>query len=201
MNRQSLVVLLFVAFSGCQTFMSSDMSLSSDRRFGEVVRAPFDKMIRNARHTEQILGRVYFDTDEASLSEEAKRELDLIAAGVSHRQGLVIVEGHADHVQAEADNTRLAYRRALAVAKYLKSAGVWDERLAVQGFGEDRPMASNWSDIGRAQNRRAVIRLLTYGEGMSGKEALQIHNKLTVGGGTGTAAPPAGPAVLIGQTE
>lgn len=67
------------------------------------------------------------------------------------------VEGHADEVGSDAYNLQLSERRAQAVARVLQAAGLRPERLQVQGFGKRRPIASNQTDQGRAQNRRVVL--------------------------------------------
>ncbi|MBH9575380.1 OmpA family protein [Inhella proteolytica] len=67
------------------------------------------------------------------------------------------IEGHADEIGSEAFNQQLSERRAHAVARVLLAAGLPPERLQVQGFGKRRPIASNQTDAGRAQNRRVVL--------------------------------------------
>jgi len=67
------------------------------------------------------------------------------------------IEGHADEVGTDGFNQQLSERRAQAVARVLLAAGLAPERLQVQGFGKRRPIASNQSDAGRAQNRRVVL--------------------------------------------
>lgn len=67
------------------------------------------------------------------------------------------VEGHADEVGSDTYNLQLSERRAQAVARVLLAAGLPAERLQVQGFGKRRPIASNQTDSGRAQNRRVVL--------------------------------------------
>lgn len=187
--RYVLTVAIILFLPGCQGLMKTGTGPDRETPFGESVRAPFDEMIANAQPAEQILGSVYFDFDDASLSEEAKYELDLVATMVSHRPGLVIVEGHADHVNTERYNTVLGYKRALAVADYLKSAGVWDERLVIQSFGEGRPVASNWIEHGRTQNRRVVIKLLSPRQAMSAQEAKRAYSNMLRPAFTGEAAP------------
>ncbi|HXK92816.1 MAG TPA: OmpA family protein, partial [bacterium] len=112
-----------------------------------------------------------------SLTPEAKAALDWIAQDIAQREGLVIVEGHADHFNTDEYNLRLGYRRALNVADYLKSAGVWDERLVIRSFGEARPVATNWIDSERAKNRQVVIKMFAQGDGMSSKEAMRAYQK------------------------
>ena len=56
-------------------------------------------------------------------------------------------------------NLDLSQRRAFSVATYLEGQGVDGRRFAVTGFGADRPIASNATPEGRAQNRRVEIQL------------------------------------------
>lgn len=76
-----------------------------------------------------------------------------------YNQTLVDVYGHTDSTGSDQHNFDLSQRRALAVANYLSGQGVDQRRFAVTGFGESRPIASNGTEQGRAQNRRVEIQL------------------------------------------
>ena len=71
----------------------------------------------------------------------------------------VDVYGFTDDTGSEQHNFDLSQRRALSVANYLSGQGVNSRRFAVTGFGETRPVASNATEAGRAQNRRVEIQL------------------------------------------
>ncbi len=75
-------------------------------------------------------------------------------------QTYVDVLGHTDASGSEASNQALSVSRAQAVANYLKSRGVVAARVAVKGYGESAPIASNDTEEGRAQNRRIEIRVV-----------------------------------------
>lgn len=75
------------------------------------------------------------------------------------KQTTVDVYGHTDSTGSDQHNFDLSQRRALAVANYLSAQGVDSRRFAVTGFGESRPVASNGTAEGRAQNRRVEIQL------------------------------------------
>jgi OOP family OmpA-OmpF porin len=60
----------------------------------------------------------------------------------------------------EAYNQALSLRRAGAVRDYLVGGGIDAGRLSVEGFGESRPVATNDTDSGRAQNRRVELRIV-----------------------------------------
>ncbi|HRD78835.1 MAG TPA: OmpA family protein, partial [Hyphomicrobiaceae bacterium] len=69
------------------------------------------------------------------------------------------VYGHTDSTGSDEHNFDLSQRRALSVANYLAGQGVDSRRFAVTGFGKTRPIASNNTQAGRAQNRRVEIQL------------------------------------------
>ena len=72
---------------------------------------------------------------------------------------LVIVEGHTDGVGSEGYNMKLSRRRAEAVRGYLVDHGIAPSRIRAEGFGKSRPVASNDTAEGRAQNRRVELHI------------------------------------------
>jgi len=67
------------------------------------------------------------------------------------------VEGHTDNVgDAKANNT-LSEARAKAVVAALISKGVAASRLSATAFGQDRLVADNSTDDGKAKNRRVEL--------------------------------------------
>jgi len=68
------------------------------------------------------------------------------------------IEGHTDAIGDAAYNRDLSQRRADAVKAYLVARlPAVAARLKTQGFGPDRPIASNRSDEGREKNRRVEL--------------------------------------------
>ncbi len=176
MNYCVVFLSIIVLFSSCATTPPADQAARA-----AVVEKPFDDMIANAHPPEVELGIIEFAYDKAYLTDTAKSILDQIAREVSDRSGLVIIEGHADHNNTDEYNIKLGYKRALTAADYLRSAGVWDERLVIRSFGEARPAASNWSDEGRAVNRRVVVKMFDQGEGMDGKKGSAAYSRMISG--------------------
>ncbi|MCL2888598.1 MAG: OmpA family protein [Elusimicrobia bacterium] len=66
------------------------------------------------------------------------------------------IQGHTDNIGTKAYNQKLSVRRANAVYKVFKEQGVTDN-VTVQGFGLTKPVATNKTKEGRAQNRRVEI--------------------------------------------
>lgn len=178
MKRTILIIMVAWFCGGCETTETQTAAnVTETPAFGAQVQAPFDTMAQNAAQPETVLGSVKFLYDKDFLTPDAKTALDWIAQDVAQRDGLVVVEGHADHFNTDPYNLRLGYRRALNVADYLKSAGVWDERLVIRSFGEARPAATNWIDSERAKNRQVVIKMFDQGDGMTAKEGVRAYQK------------------------
>jgi outer membrane protein OmpA-like peptidoglycan-associated protein len=73
---------------------------------------------------------------------------------------LIEVAGHTDSSGSAQYNQSLSERRAQAVAGYLASQGVKQQRLMTVGAGETHPVASNDTEQGRAANRRVEITIV-----------------------------------------
>ena len=101
---------------------------------------------------------VLFATDSAAVRPDLAGDIRSIAANlVSYPNSRIQVLGHTDNTGTAAYNFDLSQRRAVAVTDILIGAGVPSARLSSVGIGEDRPIASNTTVSGRAQNRRVEI--------------------------------------------
>ncbi len=70
------------------------------------------------------------------------------------------IEGHTDSVGSDSSNLRLSQRRAEAVMAELLRRKVDPGRMQAVGFGETKPIASNGSKAGRAENRRTEFNIV-----------------------------------------
>ena len=103
---------------------------------------------------------ITFGVDQDSVKSGFYPTLDSVALVLQrYRQTLVDVYGHTDSTGNAEYNVDLSQRRALSVANYLSSQGVDSRRFAVTGYGKTRPIASNASVAGRAENRRVEIQI------------------------------------------
>ena len=107
-----------------------------------------------------ILRGVNFDFDKSNIRSDAKPILDEAVSTLNEEHSVsVSVEGHTDSRGTDAYNQKLSERRAKAVADYLSGHGVDGSRLSTVGYGESRPVATNDTDAGRAENRRVELRV------------------------------------------
>ena len=104
------------------------------------------------------LNNIHFHTASAELYEASKAGLDRLAeALLRHPRLRLEVGGHTDAVGKDEDNLLLSERRAKAVYDYLILRGVPADRLTYRGYGETRPIDTNDTPEGRAQNRRTTL--------------------------------------------
>ncbi|MDP3516324.1 MAG: OmpA family protein [Pseudohongiella sp.] len=101
---------------------------------------------------------VQFDFDQSVVKPEFFEDIRRVADFLTANDNVVaVVEGHTDSAGTDAYNQSLSERRAAAVRQVLiERFGVSAARVSSVGYGESRPVTSNESAEGRAQNRRVV---------------------------------------------
>jgi outer membrane protein OmpA-like peptidoglycan-associated protein len=63
-------------------------------------------------------------------------------------------------VGADAANLTLSDQRAQAVRDFVIAQGIDASRITAKGYGETKPVATNDTEEGRAQNRRTEVKVL-----------------------------------------
>ena len=107
------------------------------------------------------LNNIFFDFDKAVLKKESFPELDRMLDLMNENPDMTFeIAGHTDWIGSDEYNFGLSQRRANAVYKYFEENGISKERLSAVGYGESRPIATNATDEGRAQNRRVELVIL-----------------------------------------
>ncbi len=101
-----------------------------------------------------------FGVNKYKIGSRAKKMLEQIAVYAKYDKSVQVeIEGYTDNEGTRRYNRQLADRRTRAVEAYLVSFGVDQEQIKRIAFGEKKPMASNYFDKGRSQNRRVVVSL------------------------------------------
>jgi OmpA-OmpF porin, OOP family len=103
-----------------------------------------------------IAETVLFRTGSASVDPKSFGLLKAIADGVSQVPATkrIVVAGHTDDRGKKEANVVLSKKRAEAVIAHLVRAGVARDRLSAEGYGPNKPIASNATEEGRMKNRR-----------------------------------------------
>lgn len=102
-----------------------------------------------------------FDVDSAQIKPSFNSTMDKIS-GIVNQYGKTTIDvvGHTDNTGSQQHNQELSERRAQSVAQYFLRKNVHQERLRIEGAGENQPRADNKSANGRAQNRRVEINII-----------------------------------------
>ena len=114
---------------------------------------------------ESTIDGVKFKPGSSDLDTNTKVILDVaVAALLKFPDIRVEIQAHTDSQGSLAYNRNLSDIRAKSVGDYLESKGIRRDRMEVVGYGETRPLATNQTREGRAQNRRVEFHLLDRGE-------------------------------------
>lgn len=101
---------------------------------------------------------ILFETGKSVIQKESLPIVDQVYQLLQIDKDLKIsVEGHTDNVGDAASNKKLSNDRAKSVTDALITKGVDKTRLSYVGWGQEKPVADNRTDAGRAQNRRVEI--------------------------------------------
>ena len=101
---------------------------------------------------------INFDTGKSDIKPESRGIVDQIAALLqAHPELKVSIEGHTDNVGTPQSNKTLSLQRAKSVMNAVGQKGIAATRLTAVGWGQEKPIADNRSEEGRAKNRRVEI--------------------------------------------
>jgi OOP family OmpA-OmpF porin len=143
----------------------------------EGVRVANDRIASLDEYTPQQSINVTFRNRSAVLSADAKKQIDEVAAAAQNARGYLIeVTGFAYESRNKAANQRLSQQRAEMVVRYLVEQHNIPLRRIVTpyGLGAANPVADNTTREGRAENRRAEIRLLV-NRGLTGSAGTDMN--------------------------
>ncbi len=107
------------------------------------------------------LNNIFFEIAKSKLKKESFSELNRVAEFLMNNPDIKIeIGGHTDNVGKAASNVKLSQARAAAVASYIISKGVPKDKIVSKGYGMTKPVASNKTKTGKAQNRRVEFTIL-----------------------------------------
>jgi outer membrane protein OmpA-like peptidoglycan-associated protein len=130
--------------------------MAAERRDTAVTRVVAERHAERASSMEQDLAG--FASGRASLPPNATRVVDQLVSALKENPGRkVVIEGHTDNVGGPKYNQGLALERAQAVRSVLIRHGIEADRITVRSSGEQNPVASNDTSMGRRENRRAQV--------------------------------------------
>jgi chemotaxis protein MotB len=136
---------------------------------------------------------ILFPSGSARLADGAVDIIERLGDVLSPFPNPIRVEGHTDNKPIKTavfySNWELSAARAGSVVRVLANHGVAPDRLAVIGYGEQRPIQTNDTSEGRNANRRVVVVILS-------TEVMRQPPSAPAGANAGGGAPSDQPAVL-----
>lgn len=109
-----------------------------------------------------VLRNVFFDYNKFTLKPESSAELDRLVKIMQENPTIRIeLSGHTDSRGTDESNQRLSENRAKACVDYLVAHGIKVDRLEFKGYGESKPIDTNDTEVGMANNRRTEFKILS----------------------------------------
>ena len=108
------------------------------------------------------LSRIYFEHDRVDFMPRALIQLRQLFEFLNRYPEMKVeIRGHTDNVGTSDYNQKLSERRSAAVVNWLASKGIERQRLFSRGFGSNEAISSNETSIGRSQNRRVEVKVIS----------------------------------------
>jgi outer membrane protein OmpA-like peptidoglycan-associated protein len=105
-----------------------------------------------------VFDNLHFETGTTQLTSGSRITVESLAAILKAYPAVAVqLEGHTDNTGDPAANQKLSLDRANAVKALLVERGTADSRISTAGLGQDKPVASNDTEAGRARNRRIEL--------------------------------------------
>jgi outer membrane protein OmpA-like peptidoglycan-associated protein len=105
-----------------------------------------------------VFDNLNFETGSTQLTPESVPTVEsLVVILKAYPAVAVRLEGHTDNTGDAAANKKLSLDRAIVVKEIMIKGGIADGRVGTDGYGEEKPIASNDSADGRAKNRRTEL--------------------------------------------
>lgn len=122
-----------------------------------------DVSVVKGRVNLRVKDNILFSSGDATLSPSGQSLIDRLAERLKSGSYPISVQGHTDdrpiHTTQYPSNWELSAARAASVVQQLIAQGVQPDRLSAVGYADTRPIASNTTSAGRAENRRVDLEL------------------------------------------
>jgi OOP family OmpA-OmpF porin len=148
--------IMFQVFSNSASGEAAVVELAA---FQQTIKAPTAvQMKEDIDANGKAILNINFDTDKANLQPDGQKIVDEIFTLMKSNADLKIaIEGHTDNAGSAEHNKSLSANRANTILKFLTSKGIASNRLTAAGFGAERPLVANDSEINMAKNRRVEL--------------------------------------------
>ncbi len=141
-----------------ESFSLKDPKKKNDLEYAKSI---FINLRKIALGKKDILRNLFFETNSYILKKESKNELSQIIRFMKINPSVKLeISGHTDNIGENKNNQLLSENRAKSVLEYLIKAGKFmPNRFSSKGYGKSQPIASNKTEVGRAENRRTEFKI------------------------------------------
>ncbi|MBO7382067.1 MAG: OmpA family protein [Muribaculaceae bacterium] len=128
----------YVMMAGAKGYLNAKQEFTADNAEEDADYAI--DFILSSINKPNVIDNIYYDFDKATLRPESKAALDSLVNILKENPNITIeMASHTDRWGTDAYNLDLSHRRAKSVVDYLIAAGITEDRLQYQGYGESRP--------------------------------------------------------------
>lgn len=128
-----------------------------------------------------ILNNIFFDFNRHKLLPTSFMELEKLYNFLKKNDAVVIeIAGHTDSIGTDIYNEALSEARASSVMAYLEEKGIVQNRMTAKGYGETRPVVSNFTEAGQAMNRRVEFTVMSKGEVVNASQMPDTTRKISI---------------------
>ncbi len=129
-----------------------NQALIKNIRIAKGAKKLYDRIMSDGKF---VTSGILFDVNKATLKPESMGVVNEVVRMMKEHQDLRLsIEGHTDSDGEEVQNQELSEERAAAVKDILVERGIESSRLKTKGYGESKPVDSNSTPEGKANNRR-----------------------------------------------
>jgi len=159
-----------ISLKGGDTYMIKIKGIVDEQDYNQIsipkleegqVYGEYNVLIKYEPPRTFTLNNIHFDANKSSLRKDSYKELNELLSAMKVKETLAIeIVGHTDNVGEEADNLLLSKKRAENIRTFLISNGIDQARVKANGYGENRPIATNNTPEGRQKNRRTEVHII-----------------------------------------
>ena len=118
-----------------------------------------NEMFEKVNSGQPLVLYINFETGKSAIKNESQPIIDEIYKMLKDNPSLKItIEGHTDNAGNKASNQTLSEQRAASVKTALVNKGIAADRIKTVGYGQEKPIADNSTEEGKAKNRRVEIK-------------------------------------------
>lgn len=126
-------------------------------------KTPIDSIIKLKSGTIFMFDNLNFKKGKAILTLHSLEILNMLARSFKEYPQLKIsISGHTDNVGSPTANLLLSKKRASTVRNYLINKGLKLDQIKTYGYGQTKPISTNKTEVGRAENRRVEFKIIDF---------------------------------------